>query len=81
MESPVHGEIRQTTGLGFADFDLFFTFLTLHDEIAPRIAAEAKAGAILMVYGLDNILPRYDGLTLLEEASSREHKLALYRKD
>lgn len=80
MDPRVHDEILQATSLRFADFDVFFTFLTLHDEIAPRIAADAKPGAIFMVYGLDNILPRYEGLTLLEGASSRAHKLVLYRK-
>ncbi|MBW2458692.1 MAG: class I SAM-dependent methyltransferase [Deltaproteobacteria bacterium] len=80
LESSVHDEIRAATQASFADFDLFFTFLTLHDEIAPRIAADAKPGAVFIVYGLDNIVPRYDGLTLLEEASSRADKLVLYRK-
>ncbi|RLB56114.1 MAG: hypothetical protein DRI90_18945 [Deltaproteobacteria bacterium] len=81
LDQAVHDEMRRTSATTFGDIDLFFTFLTLHDELAPRIAADAKDGAIFIVYGLDNILPRYDGLTLLEEASSLADQLVLYRKE
>jgi hypothetical protein len=81
LDPAVHDGMEAAAATAFADVDLFFTFLTLHDELAPRIAADAKDGAVFIVYGLDNILPRYDGLTLLEEASSLGHQLVLYRKE
>jgi hypothetical protein len=34
-----------------------------------------------MVYGLDRILPKYEGLQLLEDVSPMEGILALYQKD
>ena len=76
----VYEELQAKTSLRFEAFDLFFTFLTLHEELAERIARKGKKGAVFMIYGLDAILPRYGGLELLREESCLPNKLALYRK-
>ena len=73
--------IREETGIPFDAFDLFYTYITMHDVFAELIARKAKRGALFMVYGLDLVLPRFEGLTLLEEASPVHNKLVLYRKD
>jgi SAM-dependent methyltransferase len=76
----VHEKIMLKIGAPFKDFDLFYTYLVMHEEFARLIAQKAKSGSILMVYGLDKILPKYDGLQLLEDVSPMEGILALYQK-
>ena len=76
----VHERITRETGIRFHEFDLFYTYLVMHQEFAQLIAARAKKGAIFMVYGLHRILPRYEGLSLLTPISPLEGILALYQK-
>ena len=45
------------------------------------IAGKAKRGSVFMVYGLEKILPRFQGLRLLTPERALEGILALYRKD
>lgn len=76
----VHEKILRETGIPFERFDIFYTYLVMHEEFARLIAQKAKSGAILMVYGLDKILPKYEKLQLLEDISPMEGILALYKK-
>ena len=80
MDSRIHGEIKKETSLGFKKFDLFYTYLTMQEEFAGLIARKAKKGAVFMIYGLEKILPRFDGLTLLTPKRPLQGILALYRK-
>ena len=66
--------------MGFEDFDLFYTYLTLQDEFAELIAQRAKAGAVFMVYGLDRIMPRHRDLRLLTPGEPLKGIVALYQK-
>ena len=79
MDSGLHQTIREETGIGIGDFDLFYTYLTMQEEFADLIIRKAKRGAIFMVYGLERILPRWDGMALLTERPL-EDILALYKK-
>lgn len=79
MQETLHSTIREKTGIGIEDFDLFYTYLTMQEEFAGLIARTAKKGAIFMVYGLEKILPQWDGMTLLTEVPL-EGILALYKK-
>ncbi|MDB9822712.1 class I SAM-dependent methyltransferase [Deltaproteobacteria bacterium] len=79
MEESLHESIYQGTGLSFKDFDLFYTYLTMHDEFADLIAHRAKKGSVFMVYGLDKITPEFQGLELLTDAPL-QGILAIYRK-
>ncbi|MCP4680923.1 MAG: hypothetical protein GY864_01150 [Desulfobacterales bacterium] len=81
IDIDVHSRISKETGLGFEDFDLFYTYLIMHEEFAELIREKAKAGAIFMVYGLSKIMPKYNGLKLLDRISPMEGILALYRKE
>jgi hypothetical protein len=74
-------EIEARTGMKIETFDLFFTYITLHEEFARLIARRGRPGAIFMIYGLDVVLPRYPGLTLLEAESPVHNKLVIYRKE
>ena len=76
----VHGKIERETGIEFKDFDIFYTYLVMHEEFAELIAEKAKKGSIFMVYGLHKILPAYQGLQLLDHISPMEGILAVYRK-
>ena len=80
MDRAVHEKIELETGVGFEDFDLFYTYLIMHDEFAGLIAEKAKPGSIFMVYGLHRILPRYPGLQHLEDLSPMEGVVGVYRK-
>ncbi len=77
----LHQEIRQEAGPAFEEFDLFYTYLVMHEEFARLIEERAKTGAVFMVYGLDRIMPCYEGFRLMEDLSPLEGILALYRKD
>jgi hypothetical protein len=79
MDRSLHSTIRKETGTGLEDFDLFYTYLTMQEEFAELISRRGKKGAIFMVYGLERILPQWDGMTLLTE-EPLEGILALYKK-
>jgi hypothetical protein len=75
-----HAAIRRETGVSFEEFDLFYTYLVMHEEFAELIATKGKRGAIFMVYGLEKILPTYEGFHLLDHISPMEGILAFYQK-
>jgi len=72
--------VADRTGLDMASFDLFYTYLVMHDVFAEMLAKSARRGAIFVVYGLDAILPQYPGFRLLKELSPMEGILALYER-
>ena len=80
-EEKVYQEIYDKVGLRFEDFDIFYTYLVGLEEFSCLIAAKAKPGAIFMCYGLNKIMPRYEGLTLLDTISPLEGILAIYKKE
>jgi SAM-dependent methyltransferase len=79
MDGFLHEKIRSETGVALEDFDLFYTYLTMQEEFAEFISKRAKQGALFMVYGLKEILPRFPGLRLLTQ-KPLEGILALYQK-
>ena len=80
LDEKLHENIFRETGTAFEEFDLFYTYLTMHEEFADLISRKAKPGALFMVYGLEKIMPRYDELEILTPQASIEGILALYRK-
>ncbi|MCK8603205.1 hypothetical protein [Desulfoferrobacter suflitae] len=72
--------IRAHTGVSFKDVDIFYTYITLHDAFAAKIAAQAKVGSLYLVYGFNKILPRYDGLELLIADVASQGIATLYQK-
>ena len=77
----VHHRVQVETGAGISDFDLFYTYLVMHEEFAGFLKDLAKEGAIFLVYGLNKIMPTYPGFRLLKELSPVEGILAVYRKE
>ena len=73
--------VSDSVGINFHDFDIYYTYLTLHNEFAGLITREAKKGALFIIYGLERILPRFDGLRLLTPEAPMEGILAVYQKD
>ncbi|MBN1847454.1 MAG: hypothetical protein JW932_02615 [Deltaproteobacteria bacterium] len=80
LDKGLQETILKKTGLGFHDFHLFYTYLTMHEEFAALIAQKARKGAVFMVYGLDKIIPRFKGLTLLTPDKPLAGVIALYQK-
>lgn len=80
MDQSLHDRIRHETGIGFDQFDVFYTYLTMMEEFAELIVRKAKPGALFMVYGLEKIIPRLEGLRLLTPERSLEGIIALYQK-
>jgi hypothetical protein len=79
MDGSLHDLVHRRTAVRFEDYDLFYTYLTMQEEFAALISQGAKRGAVFMVYGLEKILPRFDGLRLLTDAPL-QGILALYQK-
>ena len=80
LDLKLHEHISLETGVSFQKIDLFYTYLTMHEEFAELIAQNAKPGALFMVYGLEKIMPRYAELEILTPQKPIEGILALYRK-
>lgn len=80
LDPLVHQKIRRDTGLALQDFNLFYTYLIMHEEFAAMITERAAKGAVFLVYGLDRIMPRYEGLRLREDLSPLEGILGVYEK-
>jgi hypothetical protein len=80
LDAAVHETLTERTGVRFEEFDLFYTYLTMHEEFAELIAQKAKRGAIFMIYGLERVLPKLDGLRLLTPGELIEGIIALYQK-
>ena len=77
----IHRRVKKETGVEIKDFDLFYTYLVMHEEFAGFLQSRAKEGAIFLVYGLNKIMPTYPGFQLLKEMSPVEGILAVYRKE
>jgi hypothetical protein len=77
----IHKTIIRETGVRFDEFDLFYTYLVMHEEFAALIEENGKDGSFFMVYGLDKIMPSYKGFQLLKHISPMEGILAVYQKD
>ena len=80
-DKTIHDAITRKTGTGIESFDIFYTYLIMHEEFAEMLAERARKGSIFMVYGLNKILPRYPGFRLLKHLSPMEGILALYQKE
>ena len=81
MRESLHRTVKEKTGIDFHGFDLFYTYLTMHEEFAELIARKARPGAVFMVYGLEKIQPRLEGLRLLTPERPLEGILSLYQKE
>jgi len=71
----IHGSL----GISFRDVDLFYTYITLHDLFAQKIVSEAKPGARYLVYGFHKVLPRYEGLDVVDPDVGGGGIAALYQ--
>ena len=80
LSDETYERILAETGISFGEVDIFYTYITLHDLFAERIAALAKPGAVYMVYGFSSVVPKYDGLELLEPDLASQNMVILFRK-
>ncbi len=80
LETATYDLIENSIGVRFDRIDLFYTYITLHDLFAAKIAEAAKTKALYLVYGFSKILPRYQGLELLIPDVASQGIVALYGK-
>lgn len=79
-DEAVLATITERTGASFEEFDLFYTYLTMYEEFAELIGRKAKRGSVFMIYGLERVLPKLDGLHLLTPGKLLQGIVALYQK-
>jgi SAM-dependent methyltransferase len=80
LDKKTFDRVRQATGQGIEQIDLFYTYITLHDVFAELIAEKARPGALYLVYGFNRVLPRYEGLELAVADVGSQGIAALFRK-
>ena len=80
LETATYDLIENSIGVRFERIDLFYTYITLHDLFAAKIAEEGKQEALYLVYGFSKILPLYQGLELLIPDVASQGIVALYGK-
>ena len=80
LDATVYETLTERAGVRLEEFDLFYTYLTMHEEFAQLIAQKAKKGAVFMIYGLERVLPKLDGLRLLTPGELIQGIIALYQK-
>ena len=80
LETATYDLIENSIGVRFERIDLFYTYITLHDLFAAKIAEEGKQKALYLVYGFNRILPRYQGLEILIPDVASQGIVSLYGK-
>jgi hypothetical protein len=80
LDDSLYRGIYEETGLRFADTDLFYTYITLHDLFAEKICRDARDGALYLVYGFHKVLPSYAGLEVLVPDVGGQRIAALFVK-
>jgi SAM-dependent methyltransferase len=80
LDDKIFDEIRSRTGVDFGDVDLFYTYITLHDVFAEKIAERGRPGAYYLVYGFSRVLPGYESLELVNPDVGARAIAALFRK-
>lgn len=80
LKAETYERIRAQTGVPFEAVNFFYTYITLHDRFAEKIAAEASNGSFYLVYGFSKVLPKYDRLELEVADLAAQGIAALYRK-
>ncbi len=80
LKDDTFDRIQSLTNAAFGDIDLFYTYITLHDVFAERIAACGRPGAYYLVYGFSRVLPRYETFELVNPDVGQQGIAALFRK-
>jgi SAM-dependent methyltransferase len=80
LDDGAFDEMRSRTGAGFGDVDLFYTYITLHDVFAEKIAEHGRPGVYYLVYGFSRVLPVYESFELVDADVGTQAIAALFRK-
>jgi hypothetical protein len=81
LDESIHESIARESGLSLEDYDLFYTYLTMCEEFGELIRRKAKKGSLFMLYGVERIMPRLKGFSLITPVEPLGGILALYRKE
>jgi len=66
LDLSIYGKIKEKTGYGIEDVDLFYTYLFMYEEIAELLRNKAKKGAFFLIYGIGDIVPRLEGFKYIK---------------
>ncbi len=80
LDDTTFDEVESRTGVDFGGVDLFYTYITLHDVFAEKIAERGRPGVYYLVYGFSRVLPRYESLELVNPDVGGRAIAALFRK-
>jgi len=80
LDEGTFDKMRSRTGADFRDVDLFYTYITLHDVFAEKIAERGRPGAYYLVYGFNRVLPVYESFELVNADVGARAIAALFRK-
>jgi len=80
LDDGTFDEVRSRTGIDLGDVDLFYTYITLHDVFAEKIAERGRPWAHFLVYGFSSVLPDYESLELVNPDVGGQAIAALFRK-
>ncbi|MFN3533869.1 MAG: hypothetical protein ACK4WB_00585 [Desulfatiglandales bacterium] len=80
LSEAVQSQIQRSIGIGIGDFDIYYTYLLMHEEFSRLVEEKAKKGAQFWVYGISGVVPRYPGMRLLTKEGSLRGILAVYEK-
>jgi SAM-dependent methyltransferase len=80
LQNRTFDEMRSRTGADFGDVDLFYTYITLHDVFAEKIAERGRPGVHYLVYGFSKVLPVYESFELVNADVGAQAIAALFKK-
>jgi len=75
----IYKKIRDDTGFGIEEIDIFYTYLFMYKEFEDIIREKGKDGAIFMIYGTGDIIPHLNGFMYISGVSLPKN-MAIYRK-
>jgi len=53
----IYEKIKDKLGFGIEDFDIFYTYLFMYEELSKIIGEKGKKGAVFIIYGIGDIIP------------------------
>lgn len=80
LSNETEEKVKQKISYTIRDFDIFYTYLVMHEEFSKLIVQKAKKGAQFWLYGISNIIPKYTGMRLLTGKEPLEGILVVYEK-
>ncbi len=78
FDCSLYEKIRDTTGFGIEDFDIFYTYLMMCEEFAEIIRKKGKKGSIFIIYGLGKNSIHFTGFEFINRFPLS--RIGIYKK-